>query len=221
MMSRIKLLLMIIDLILIYTVDSSNVHYIMPLPTTPCPEQSCLTLSILVANTSNHFDSTTTIVFLEGFHTLDSGLVVSNIDGSIMLSTITSGTAIVCSERGSLKFKNITQVQIKGLEFIGCSSKIELVDQFLLEDSRLCGGNYDSALHLNHTNTSVVRSLFVSNTAGAYQSHVQVLAYLRDNRNKFRSYSPVIQSNSARVGGALTVTTSTVLRDPVLLAWLL
>ena len=209
-MSKIKLLLLVIDLIFIHTVDSSNVHYITP---TQCPvEEFCLTLSTLAANISNYLNSNTTIVFLEGNHILDSGLVVSNIDGSLTLSTNGSGTAaIICSENVSLEFSNITQLQISGLEFIRCSSKVERVDQFTLEDSKLHGGNDNSALYLTHTNTNIVCSSFVSNTAGTYQSHVEVLEYFKDNRNDFYySYRPTIQSTSARVGGALTVTSSTV-----------
>ena len=216
-MSKTKLLLLVIDLIFIHTVDSSNVHYITP---TQCPvEESCLTLSTLAANINNYLNSNTTVVFLEGNHILDSGLVVSNIDGSLTLSTNGSGTgsgtaAIVCSENISLEFSNITKLQISGLEFIGCSSKVERVDQFTLEDSKLHGGNDNSALYLTHTNTNIVCSYFVSNTAGTFQSHVEVLAYIRDNRYDFLysyySYRPTIQSTSARVGGALTVTSSTV-----------
>ena len=212
-MSKMKLFFLVIDLILFHTVDSSNVHYITP---TPCPaedsEESCLTLSTLAANSSNYLNSNTTMVFLEGNHILDSGLVVSNIAGSLTLSTNGSGTAaIICSGRASLEFSSITQLQISGLEFIGCSSKVERVDQFTLEDSRFHGGNDDSALHLTRTNTNIVCSSFVSNTAGTYQSHVEVLEYLRDNRNDFPySHRDTIQSTSVRVGGALTVTSSTV-----------
>ena len=210
-MSETKLLLLVIDLIFIHTVDSSNVHYITP---TQCPvEESCLTLSTLAANINNYLNSNTTVVFLEGNHFLDSGLVVSNIDGSLTLSTNGSGTAaIICSDRvrPSLKFKNINQLQISGLEFIGCSSKVERVDQFTLEDSRFHGGSDNSALHLTHTNTNIVCSYFASNTAGTYQNHVEVLAYVRDNRYDIRYPYPTIRSTSARVGGALTVTSSTV-----------
>ena len=82
--------------------------YIAPSPYTQCPEELCLTLSILAANSSNYFDSNTTIVFLEGNHTHDSKLVVSNIDGSLMLLTNALGTAaIICSGRASLEFINI------------------------------------------------------------------------------------------------------------------
>ena len=211
-MSKIKLLLLIIDLVLIHTVDSSNVYHITPSPTAWCPGESCLTLSILAANSSDYLDSNTTLVFLEGSHTLDSELnIVLNTTGSVILSTNGSGiAAITCSSRGGLRFSHINQLQISGLEFIRCSSKVEFVDQFTLENSRFCGGNDDSAIHLNHTNASIVRSSFVSNTAGNHQSNVQILAYVRDNYREFSWPWPNIQSTHASVGGALIVTSSTV-----------
>ena len=216
-MSKIKLLVLIIDLILIHTaitVDiSSNVHHVTSSSTSQCSEESCLTLSMLAANSSNYLDSNTmvTMAFLEGNHTLDSELVVSNIDGSLMLSTYGSGTtAIICSGGASLVFRNITLLQINGLKFIRCSSKVEHVDQFTLENSRFHGGDKDSALHLMHTNTSIVQSFFMSNTAGTYQGHVEVFAHIRDNYYTFPYPLPNIQSNSARVGGALIVTSSIV-----------
>ena len=208
-MSKTILLLVVIDLILIHTVDSNNVHYIK---TTQCPAgEFCLTLSILAANSNKYLNSNTTIVFLEGSHILDSGLVVSNIDGSLTLSTNGPGTAaIFCNDSVSLEFSNINQLQISELEFIGCSSKVELVELFTLEDSKFHSGN-DSALHLTHTNSSIVRSSFTSNTAGTYQSHVQLLAYINDSYD-FNSLNnkPYVESTSARVGGALIVTSSTV-----------
>ena len=107
-MSKIKLLLLVTDLILVHAaaVDSSNVHYITPSPTTQCPGEFCLTLSTLAANSSEYIDSNTTLVFLEGSHTLNSELVVSNINGSLMLSTNGSGTVtVICISGGaSLEF---------------------------------------------------------------------------------------------------------------------
>ena len=212
-MPKIKLILLVIGLILIHIVDSSNVHYIIPSSTTQCPaEESCLNISTLVANSRNYFGSNTTMVFLEGSHILDSELVVSNIDGSLTLSTNGSGTAAIsCNDSGNLEFSNITQLHISGLEFSRCSSIVELVDQFTLEDSRFYGGNDDSALDLTNTTTLIVRSSFVSNTAGTYQSLIGVVEFLRDNYNDFPYYGrPTILSNSTRVGGALIVTSSTV-----------
>ena len=203
-MSKIKLLLLAIDLILIHTVDSSNVHYITPSPDTQCPAgESCLTLPTLAANSRRYFHSNTTVFFLEGSHTLDSELIVSNINGPLVLLTNGSATAsISCS--GRLEFFQITQLHISGLEFFNCSFKIELVDQFSLEDSRFFGRKSNSALNLNRTYTNIVRSSFVSNTAGTKLNII--LPYVRIYQD-----CPNLQSTSTTVGGALIVTSSTVI----------
>ena len=100
---------------------------------------------------------------------------MSNNGSLVIVSTNGSGTAaITCSDEASLEFSNITQLQVSGLEFIGCSIKVELADQFTVEDSGFHGGNNDSVLHLNYTDASIVRSYFVSNTAGTYKHHVGV-----------------------------------------------
>ena len=212
-MSKLTLLLWVMHLTLINTVDSSNVHYIIPSPTTQCPEGSCLTLSTLAANSSYYSDPNTTMVFLEGSHTLDSELIVSKINGSLMLLTHDSGTAdILCSDGTSLDFSDINHLQICGLEFIRCSVKVDLVKQFIMEDSIFRGGINSSALHINHTNTSIAGSSFVTNTAGTYQSQVGFLAlYSSNNISTLLSWPcPNIQSTSTRVGGALIITSSTV-----------
>ena len=198
------------NLILIHTSGdiSNNVHYIIPSPNVPCPEESCLTLSTLADN-SSYIDTDTTIIFLDGNHTLDSGLTISNIHRSLML--LTNGTvAIFCNDGANLAFYDITQLQINGIEFIGCSCNVELVGQLTLENCRFYGESNNSALELVQTNTSIVQSSFVSNTAGTY-SDVGVLTYMRNNPYNFSYvYWPDIQSNSTRVGGALIVTNSTV-----------
>ena len=204
-------LAMNLNLILIHTsgVINNNVHYIIPSPNVPCPEESCLTLSTLAANGSYN-DMDTTIIFLDGNHTLDSGLTISNIHHSLTL--LTNGTvAISCSDGAYLDFYDITQLQINGIEFIGCSCNIELVGQLTLENCRFYGESNYSALELFQTNTSIVQSSFVSNTAGTYQSDMGVLAYMRNNSYNFlRGYRTNISSTSAEVGGALIVTNSTV-----------
>ena len=188
---------------------SNNVHYIIPSPNVQCPEESCLTLITLATNSSRFFDTDTTIVFLEGNHTLDSELTISDISGSLML--LTNGTvAIFCSDGANLNFYNITQLQLGGIEFSECSCNVELVGQFALEDSTFFGASNNSALQLVQTYTTIIRSSFVSNTAGTYQSNVGVLAYLRNNFYVFPyGYQP-IRSIHAKVGGALIVTNSTV-----------
>ena len=199
-------------LTLVLAVSGTKVHHIIPSPIIQCPMgESCLTLSMLAANISNYLDSNTTLIFLEGNYILDSKLSVSNIGEFLSLTTTGSVPArITCNGNvnSSLQFNNITQMQISGLEFIGCSSQVEFVDQFTLEDSSFFGENGDgSALVLTQTNTSIVRSAFAFNTVGTYRSHVRFFEYL----GSFLQYRPLnIHSDSARVGGALSITSSNI-----------
>ena len=201
--SKIQHLLLVLDLILIYASES---HDIMLTPIDQCPEGgSCVTLSMLAANTSNYIDSSTAMIFLAENHTLSSELSVSNIDKFLRLSTNGSITvSITCSGNASLNFINITQLQISGLEFISCSSRVELVDHFTLEDSSFHSRNSDgSALELTQTNTNIVRSSFTFNTVGTYQNHLTFLRFSNLDRHLNMSYV-----YGARVGGALVVTNS-------------
>ena len=135
-MTKMKLLSLVIaiGLILIHRVDSSNVYYVTPSPASQCPGEPCLTLSTLAANSTSssiYFDSNITLIFLEGSHTLDSELVVSDMDRFVMLSIPGNGpgtaAVIQCSGEGRLEISHITQLQISGLKFIGCSSRVEFV----------------------------------------------------------------------------------------------
>ncbi len=212
-----KLLLVPVLIILIHSrsVDSSTVHYITPsLTTHQCPGKSCLTLATLAAvNSRRYFDSNTTLVFLEGDHgILGPSLILSNINGTLLLTTNGSGTAAI-SGHANFEFSHITQLRISGLEFNDCSISVKHVNQFILEDSSFYGGSTDSVLCLNSTNTSIVQSSFVSNTAGTYGNHVRILEYIRVNRYRL-PHSGHINSWSTsaklRVGGALFITSSTV-----------
>ena len=201
-----QILLLALVLLLIYhTVSGSKMHHIMPIVQCSMGE-SCLTLSMLAANTSNYLDSNTTLIFLEGNHTLDSELFISNTELLRLSTKHSATTSVTCSGNASLNFSNIRQLQISGLKFIGCSSSVDFVDYFTLEDSSFHGRNGDgSALKLAQTNTNVVRSSFTSNTVGTYQSYVRILENLRFY-DPYRQLS--IQSYSARVGGALLVASS-------------
>ena len=208
--------LLFTHLILIHTVDSARdyVYFITPSSTTQYAGESWLTLSTLATNSSGYFSSlhtNTTVIFLEGNHTFDSELVISNISGSLILLYNGLGTAaIICNNEASMEFSHITQLKISGLEFIRCSSKVEHVDQFTLEDSNFLGQNSNSALLLNYTNANIIQSSFKANTIGTYQSLVGVLTNLRNYYDPFLDLQPHVQFYGARVGGALVVTSSTV-----------
>ena len=209
-MWKLSLLLWAVHLLLIHTVDSSKIHYIIPSQTTQCPGESCLTLATLAANSSGYFDQNTTMIFLEGNHTIDSELIVSKMNGSLTLTNNSGRTVIVCSDGASLNFSDIIHLQIIEINFIWCHVKVD-VSEFILVDSMFYGGLNSSALHLYHSNASIIGSSFVFNTAGTYQTHVGILELYSSNiRTPFSQLHPSIQSTSARVGGALVITSSTV-----------
>ena len=220
-----KLLLVVIAVAftLVHSASGSAVHYVTPSQGIQCPEgesMNCLTLSMLAANTSNFFDADMTLIFLSGNHTLQTDLIMANIDKLLILTTNASVTAsITCSSGVDLKFINVTQLNISGLEFIGCSSTIELVDQFTLEDAGFHGGDNSSALQLIQTNTNIVRTYFTSNTVGILKKISSVpYAYIDSSDYSYYYYFSLLlaegqfsyQSFNARAGGALLVTNSKV-----------
>ena len=187
--------------------SSSNLHYITPSLSSACPvESSCFTLSTLTANTSNHRDSITRLIFLPGNHNLNSALFLSNTGKFFGLSTLLNDTDlaaprtnITCGSNASLRFTNISHLQISGLHFIGCSASVEGIDMFSLEDSSFYGiHGACSALELTQTNANIVRSFFSSNTVGTYRNQVSFLANLNDLLFNIQSYD-------ARIGGTLLV----------------
>ena len=210
-----KLLLVVIAvaLILVHSASGSAVHYVTPSQGIQCPEgesMNCLTLSMLAANTSDCFDANMTLIFLSGNHTLQTDLIMANIDNLLILITNASVTAsITCSSGVDLKFTNVTQLNISGLEFIGCSSTIELVDQFTLEDAGFHGGDYSSALQLILTNTYIVRTYFTSNTVGTWKN-ISSVPYIYSGDYYYYYSTFRYQSISVRAGGALLVTSSKV-----------
>ena len=196
-----------IVLLLIHIVCGSNVYYITPSPITHCPtKESCFNLSMLTTDTSYYCNSNTTLIFLAGNHTLNSDLSVSNSE-FLRLSTNDSDIAtITCSGNAGLKFTNINHMQIIGLEFMRCSTRVECVDYFLLEDISFHNINDDSALMLTQTNTTILRSSFASNTVGTYIEDIRSFQFLEILQSHL-SICPCYKTHT-RVGGAVFVTRS-------------
>ena len=211
-----KLLSVLATLFLFFQAVSNKKYiYITPSFTTAClveASAACLTLSALfLAN--NASDSFTELILLSGNHSLDSDLILSNTGNFLRLLALNdtghdlaaSSTNVICSNNASLRFSNITGVQISGLHFIGCSASVEGVDTFLLEDSRFHSTQgYHSALELTQTNADIVGCIFSSNTVGTHSSHLRFLEYLSD----FHGLSLNILSYDVRVGGALLVSST-------------
>lgn len=178
----------------------SVLHHITPLPNLDCSTgvaESCLTLSTLVANINNYSDSNdTTLIFLAGNHILNSSLSISDITFLRLLTNFSEISTISCSDGAHMKFVHAAQIEIHNLNFIGCSSLLQSVEQFILKDSSFHGtSSYHSALKLNQ-----IYAANIINSSFTFNSH--------DN-NMVATYRESIDSIiSSRGGGALAISES-------------
>ena len=212
------LLTLVLYMSIIHTVSGNSVYYIKPSTSDGCPEsETCITLSMLAANTSNFLDDTnTTFIFLKGNYTLDTDLNMTDIDHPVRLSaTNLVSVSITCIDGVGLNFNNIKQLQISGLELIRCRNRIESVGDFLLEDCHFRYGDSGSALLLTQTNTNIERCFFLSNTAGTltyvairyYSTQARVGGAIHVTSSKLSISNSQFDSNEAEVGGAIYITT--------------
>lgn len=153
-------------LFILFSIHTATSNKIISITPSPCfKNESCLTLSMLAVNSSSYLNTlNTTLDFQEGNHSLNSVLSVSNID-NLRLSTNDSVTNanIICSENASLKFTNISQLWISQLIFFRCSSNLEFVQQFYLEDSTYQDGG--RGLYAIRSNVIITNSIFKHSTA--------------------------------------------------------
>ena len=212
------LLTLVLYTSIIHTVSGNSVYYIKPSTYDGCPEsETCITLSMLAANTSNFLDDTnTTFIFLKGNYTLDTDLNMTDIDHPVRLSaTNLVSVSITCIDGVGLNFNNIKQLQISGLELIRCRNRIESVGDFLLEDCHFRYGDSGSALLLTQTNTNIERCFFLSNTAGTltyvairyYSTQARVGGAIHVTSSNLSISNSQFDSNEAEVGGAIYITT--------------
>ena len=167
---------------LLLCVQRGHLYCIIPSQEDPCVcEETCLTLSALTENTSNHIENngTLSLKLQPGSHSLDSKLLATNLSSFTMYSDNVSLTRIMCTHSGSLLFAEVNIIEITGLEFDGCQ-RISVLDtsQFTLVDVTVTNGNpgSDTVLDLNRANrTSIRNATFIgtSITIGK-RSHVTI-----------------------------------------------
>ena len=187
-------------LFLIHTTSSNKTISITP---TPC--ELCLTLSMLAANTSSYLSADTTLVFQDGNHSLNSTLSVLNVDNlRLSVNDSVSNANIICSENASLRFTNTNQLWISRLNFFRCSSSLEFVQQFSLEESTYRDGG--RGLFVTGSNVIITNSIFENNIAdigGAIL--IQLGSNLMINNCIFADNSAAGCSDGNCGGGALFI----------------
>ena len=144
-----NLLLMI--LVMTHGMDfvKCNEYYIVPLQNYSSFD---LTLSQFANNFTRYQKPNTTLIFIEGMHTLDIEITVSNVVEFSMMSMnmldYSEQPIIDCSQHARFIFSNVSYVYIGGLTLVGCDDNIiESVDQLIITCSRIIGkANNNSGL---------------------------------------------------------------------------
>ena len=148
-----------------------EILHIRPTSTnTSCPTHTCHTLSELVGEHFNN--STITLQFLQGIHTLDGNLTITNIQQLEMLgnSSTLRQTSIVCSSHVGLIFRNISLVRIDGLAFASCGGSHQI--QFQLHHF----GVVLELVQMTEITNCTFRDSFGS-ALGVFDSHVAMRGY--------------------------------------------
>ena len=103
--------------------SAENMYCVTPTATScsPCPQNSthCTTLSEYAQNAELYFTSDTTMVFLSGYHTLDTDVTVANVTELTMCgeSFSTSRATIVCNGSVGLSFVHMVELKICSIAF--------------------------------------------------------------------------------------------------------
>ena len=167
----------------------AETFYAIPTPSSPCPENPCMTLSQYAAQPTNFFPPNTTILILPGYHSLSSPLTITNILRLELVTNITLpqlDTRVLCGTSARLQLATITEVYISGFQLIGCTrNTMTSVEQFVLEDAIFQQGEYSygTLLTLHEvTRASIVASTFTgtncrqtSQAIAVYNSHLRVI----------------------------------------------
>ena len=165
---------------------SHSDYYITPsLNESVCPQQPCLSLSQLSANSSRYLGNETniTLFFLPGNHNLNEELSLSHADNfSMTKDKGGNGTVLIeCgSPSGRFNISETTSVTIKNLHFIGCeSNRVSQVEKLIVKDTIFQGveGKSTEIVLTNVTTACIAESMFHSNTRINNYRNTVVLHY--------------------------------------------
>ena len=97
---------------------------------TSCPTHPCQTLSEYAQDPDQYFnDSNLTLQFLQGTHTLDVNLTITNIN-QLEIHGAMLPTRVICNSDVGFTFSNIYRVSIDGLAFVACARSAYSVIHF-------------------------------------------------------------------------------------------
>jgi len=152
--------------------SAESVYCVTPSVTScsSCPHNSanCTTLSEYAQEAGLYFTSNTTMVFLQGNHTLDTNITVTNISRLTMSGESSSGNraTVVCSGSVGLSFTSMLEFKIDSLAFTSCS---RLLKYYMIVPGypSLKSGHIVAVLDLQSTqHTELVNCSFHDNKNG-------------------------------------------------------
>ena len=123
----------IVYLVCLASIVSSEIYYINKTWQLPnnADFDNHLTLSQFINNSSACLTNDTRLVFTSGNYSLESNLIVENVDTFSMSSeTISTSRAvrIVCNHNARFEFRKVNSVTVSGIDFLGCyENHIEFV----------------------------------------------------------------------------------------------
>ena len=170
---------------------------------------NCLTLTQFALNTSYYLRENTTLSLQPGNHTLQSSLVVSNIDTFTMHHIGHLRSSIQCNGNSEFMFESIEDVIISNLNLTKCfNTRVVHVTNFILSNSSFHGSflvTSGTGLELTNTNAFLVNCFFTKFYYGNYRS---VLTFSFN----FSIYNNYVKRNIAKkwIGGAMIITQSNV-----------
>ena len=214
-----KILLLLLLTWLQFTCSEVRELYVSPDVSHSCPVNiTCWSILEYFENATDNFISNTTIYFLPGVYSIDRtmALLVSNVsDLSWKSYNPQTPVEIQCNGNAAFHFKNITNLSITDMQFMGCGFE-ELEDN---HDSSI------SALKFDGIDSLILINIQVRNSYGYGVLAVNILGvsvingcrfYMNNRRNvkQTRKYitigegNPTIYGNTAAGGNALFIYTN-------------
>ena len=185
---------------------AGKVYYIKPSVGTPCLEEPCLTLLQFAASTEDHLDSNISLIFLLGYHSLNSHLSIHAVSQLSMHSnsTLSPSPVILCQRQAGISFSSIDDVYIGRLKFVGCHGhQVTSVNTFFLKD--VCFMNHtESVLQFVTSTTNNIRCSSLSGSSWR-QSRRVTDGGLYVLQTAVSIVSSVFEGNRGRCGGVIYI----------------
>ena len=181
-----------------------KLKYVTPSQNLSCPQQPCLTLSELAADSNLSNSTNVTLLFLPGNHSLDHELVLNDANYISMTKTVGSVLIKCTSWSGRFEINQTAIVSISGLHFMGCGgNSVSQVNHFTLKDTTFQGQEGSgTALVLNEVVVaSIISCSYLHNTKGNTVQGFKVPEFI------LRSF---VHSEERKAGGAVIATHSNI-----------